>query len=281
VPEFNLKACPGCFLRLYERRLRRILEKHSMLEGVRRIAVALSGGKDSTALLLALQRLSWVMGFEVVVLHFHLDMGEYSERNLDQIRQLTDQLGIPLHLVRIGDLGLRVERVKGWTPCAVCGAIKRALFNREARKAGAQALATAHTLEDALLFTFKNLLSRHYSFPQPVLPAQQGLIKKVKPLMFTPERLNTIYCQERGVMYFEEKCPFWSPRAHRLKEVFEHFEKIVPSGKLQLLLSLQEALPSRPDECWERLYTCEVCGETSTQPICTICRLRRWYSEDG
>ncbi len=281
IPEFNLKACPSCFQRIYERRVRRVLERYSMTKGVEKVAVALSGGKDSAALLAAMQRLGWVMGFQVVALHFHLNMGDYSQRNLEEVEKLSERLGVELRVARVGDLGLRVRRVKGWTPCAVCGAIKRALFNREARKLGAQAVATAHTLEDALLFTLKNLLSRHYVFPRPVLPSQGDLIMKIKPLMYTPERLNAIYCREKGIEVFAEKCPFWSPKPHRLKEVFDHLEHIMPSGKLQLLLSLQEALPSADEAAWEnRLHSCSSCGETSTQPQCALCRLREWFAKE-
>ena len=275
MPEFNMNACPACFLRLYERRLRRKLDEYEMLQGAKRVAVALSGGKDSVALLLAMQRLGWAMGFEVTAMHFDLGMGEYSAANLLMVEELTENLGLPLHLVRIEDLGLEVRRVKGWNPCAVCGAIKRALFNREARAAGAQVVATAHTLEDILLFSLKNLLSRRYTFPRPVLPEQAGMLRKVKPLMFTPERLNAIYCRLREVEYYPDKCPFWIPHPHRLKEVFELLEEIVPSGKLQLLLSLQNAFPAEGDEVhWSELHTCTTCGEPSTQPVCALCNLR-------
>jgi len=282
MPEFNLNACPACYLRLYERRVRRKLEEYRMLEGARKVAVALSGGKDSAALLLTLQRLGWVMGFEVVALHFHLGMGEHSQRNLEMVEELTGRCGLPLRVTRLSDLGVRVCRIKGWSACAVCGAIKRALFNREARAAGADVVATAHTLEDILLFTLKNILSRRYSFPRPVLPEQSGLLRKVKPLMFTPERLNGIYCQLRGVSYFKEKCPFWEPHPHRLKEVFDHLERIIPSGKLQLLLSLQEAFPPEEDERrWEGMLACAVCGEPASQEMCALCRLREWFGAGG
>ncbi len=278
MPEFNLNACPTCFLRLYERRLRRKLEEHRMLDGAKRVAVALSGGKDSAALLLALQRLGWVMGFEVVALHFHLGMGEHSRRNLDMVKDLTERCGLPLKVTHLSDLGIRVARVKGWSACAVCGAVKRSLFNREAREAGADVVATAHTLEDILLFSFKNILSRRYSFPRPTLPEQSGMLRKIKPLMFTPERLNAIYCRLRGIPYFEEKCPFWEPHPHRLKEVFDHLEEVIPSGKLQLLLSLQEAFPAGEDELrWEVMRACRMCGEPAGQELCALCRLREWF----
>jgi uncharacterized protein (TIGR00269 family) len=259
--------------------MRRKIEEHRMLEGAGRVAVALSGGKDSVALLLSLQRLGWVMGFEVVALHFHLGMGDFSRRNLEMVEELAGRCGLPLRVVRLSDLGVRVARVKGWNPCAVCGVIKRSLFNREAREAGAQVVATAHTLEDILLFSLKNILSRRYAFPRPVLPEQAGMVRKVKPLMFTPERLNAIYCRLRGAPFFEEKCPFWEPHPHRLKEVFDHLEEVVPSGKLQLLLSLQQAFPSGEDELrWEEMRPCEACGEPSSQQLCGLCRLRDWFS---
>lgn len=282
MPEFNLNACPACFLRLYERRLRRKLEEYEMLGGAGRVAVALSGGKDSVAMLVAMQRLGWVMGFEVTALHFHLGMGEYSDANLRLVEGLAGDLGLPLHLVRIADLGLEVRRVKAWNPCAVCGAIKRALFNREARAAGADVVATAHTMEDILLFSLKNLLSRHYVFPRPVLPEQPGLLRKVKPLMFTPERYNEIYCRLREIDFFPDKCPFWFPGPHRLKDVFELLEEIVPSGKLQLLLSLQQAFPVVREEEGEEgpagLQACSGCGEPATQPVCALCNLRAFLN---
>jgi tRNA(Ile)-lysidine synthase TilS/MesJ len=229
-----------------------------------------------------MQRLGWVMGFEVVALHFHLGMGEYSDTNLRMVEELAGGLGLPLHLVRIADLGLEVRRVKAWNPCAVCGAVKRALFNREARAAGADVVATAHTMEDILLFSLKNMLSRHYMFPRPVLPEQPGLLRKVKPLMFTPERYNEIYCRLREEGFFAEKCPFWFPGPHRLKDVFELLEEIVPSGKLQLLLSLQEAFPAErgEEEGISGLQACSGCGEPSTQPVCALCNLRAFLSRD-
>lgn len=279
LTEFNLKACRSCFMRFYERRVRRAIEKHEMIGEGDRVAVALSGGKDSTALLFALKRLGVVMGFELLGLHFHLNMEEYSDRNLEVVEEQARLAGIPLRTVRIGDMGLRVQRVKGWNPCAVCGMIKRSLLNREARDMGATVVATAHTLEDILLFTFKNLLSRDFFSLQPTLPALDRLPRKVKPLFYTPERLNRAYCLIARVPFYEEKCPEWTPRGHSLKEVFEHLEQVMPSGKLQLLLSLQEALPDGDSGRSRPLADCPRCGEPSSQSPCALCQLADWFSK--
>ncbi len=278
LTEFNLKLCRHCFARFFERRVRRAMEKHAMAGEGDRVALAVSGGKDSTALLFALKRLSLVMGFELLALHFHLNMGEYSDLNLDAVIKQAGLAGVPLEVVRIGDLGLRVQRVKGWNACAVCGAIKRSLLNREARRMGATVVATAHTLEDVLLFTFKNLLSRKYYVPRPVLPASDHLARKVKPLVYTPERLNLAYCRLRDVPVFEAKCPQWTPRGHSLKEVFEHMEEVMPSGKLQLLLSFMDAFPAPGDESEGARRPCARCGEPTAQELCALCQLSDWFA---
>ncbi|NPV60304.1 MAG: adenine nucleotide alpha hydrolase family protein [Actinobacteria bacterium] len=278
LTEFNLKLCRHCFVRFFERRVRRALEKHAMLGEGDRVALAVSGGKDSTALLFALKRLGVAMDFELRALHFHLNMGEYSDRNLEAVAAQADLAGVPLEVVRIADLGLRVQRVKGWNSCAVCGAIKRSLLNREARRMEATVVATAHTLEDVLLFSFKNLLSRKHYVPQPVLPATGGLARKVKPLVYTPERLNLVYCRLRDLPVFEDKCPEWTPRGHSLKEVFEHMEEVMPSGKLQLLLSFMEAFPGQEEEDDVPRGPCARCGEPTSRELCAICQLADWFS---
>jgi tRNA(Ile)-lysidine synthase TilS/MesJ len=281
LTEFNLKACRPCFMHFYERRVRRALEKHDMLREGDKLVLALSGGKDSAALLFTLRRLSVVMGFELSALHFHLNMADYSDSNLSLVEEQAGRAGVALHVVRVADLGLRVQRVKGWHACAVCGAMKRSLLNRETRRMGCSVVATAHTLEDVLLFTFKNLLSRKFYSPQAVLPQSNGLAKKIKPLIYTPERLNLAYCRSRGIPFFEEKCPEWTPRGHSLKEVFNHMEAIMPSSKLQLLLSLQEAFPIPEERSGPSLAACNRCGEPTTQPLCALCQLADWFARRG
>jgi uncharacterized protein (TIGR00269 family) len=278
LTEFNLKVCEPCFTRFFERRVRRTLEKHDMINEGDRVVLAVSGGKDSTALLAALRRLSVVMGFDLCALHFHLNMGEYSDRDLEVVQEQSRLTGVPLEVTRIGDLGLQVRRVKGWHPCAVCGAIKRSLMNREAERLGATVVATAHTLEDVLLFTFKNLLSRKFYAPPPVLPAAGGLARKVKPLIYTHERMNLAYCSLKGIPAFEEKCPEWTPRGHSLKAVFDHMEEVMPSSKLRLLLSLQEAVPAEKDRDMNEHKPCERCGEPTSQRLCALCQLSDWFS---
>jgi tRNA(Ile)-lysidine synthase TilS/MesJ len=278
ITEFNLKTCRSCYPRFYERRVRRTLERYDMVQEGDRVAVAISGGKDSSALLYAMRRLGVVMGFEVLALHFHLGMGDYSDRNLALVEEQAVKLGVPLEVIHITDSGLRIQRVKGWYPCAVCGAIKRALLNREARRIGAAVMATAHTMEDILLFTFKNLLSHKYYVPQPVLPPLDGTARKIKPLMFTPERFNSIYCYLRQITYFDEKCPEWSHRAHAFKDVFAHMEEIIPNSNLQLLISLMEALPAEEEHTWNPQSRCPRCGELTNQDLCTICQLKDWYA---
>lgn len=142
----------------------------------------------------------------------------------------------------------------------------------------ATVVATAHTLEDILLFAFKNLLSRKHYIPPPVLPHGDRLVRKVKPLYYMPERLNLVYCRQRELPVFEEKCPFWTPRGHALKEVLDHLERVIPSGKLQLALSLREAIPEGEAPDSGPRSPCARCGEPTSQALCAVCQLSDWFA---
>src|SRR4030042_349507 len=104
LPELNLKICPASFSHFYERRVRRALENDGMVSEGERMVLALSGGKDSAALLFALQRLARVMAFDLQALHFHLNMGDYSDRNLETVRTQAASAGVPLRVVHVGEL---------------------------------------------------------------------------------------------------------------------------------------------------------------------------------
>jgi hypothetical protein len=55
-------------------------------------------------------------------------------------------------------------------------------------------------------------------------------------------------------------------------------EEVIPSSKLQLLISLMEALPAEDTYTWNPRSSCPRCGEPTNQDLCTICQLTDWYA---
>jgi tRNA(Ile)-lysidine synthase len=148
APPPNLRRLPAR-LRRIEPALRRALRGPCALPRGSRILVAVSGGADSTALLVGIARVAPEHGLAVSAAHLHHGLrGAAADADLEHVRALCGRLGVPLAFARrdtprqmrrrglAGENGLRI--------------LRRAFLRRAATRAGAQAIATAHTADDQL-----------------------------------------------------------------------------------------------------------------------------------
>jgi uncharacterized protein (TIGR00269 family) len=168
-------------------------------------------------------------------------------------------------------------------PCAVCGLAKRHEMNRIARDLGYDVLATGHNLDDEAAVLFGNTLSwsSEYLLRQgPVLPASDGLARKVKPLCRFYEREMTAYCLARGIQYIYEECPFADgSQSIYYKELLNQLETKRPSAKLIFYLNFLEArkrgdLFIQQDIEQAHLHPCPKCGQPTSAPdMCSFCRM--------
>ncbi len=282
----NLQLCREDFLRFFERRVARTIKRYRMLPRGAKVVVALSGGKDSSALLHVLWRLRSALGVEVEALTVDLGIGGYSELYVGAARALCARLGVPLRVVSleseygftVDDVARRVRRAV----CSACGTIKRYVLNREARRAGGYALATGHNLDDTLAAVLQAYVRGDVgalSKLGPALPPGGGFVARVKPLIETPEGDVRLYAEYAGIEYVRVKCPYSrGATSYTYKAALDLLEREHPGIKFQMLRSfldrLQPALAgARPSA--EQLDKCTVCGEPSRSPVCQFCRIRR------
>ncbi len=273
LSEHNLTLCQACFPKFLEKRVKASIKKEKMISSGDSVALAFSGGKDSLSLALILGKLQKVIGFSLVLFHVNLGYGEFSQENEEFCRSWASGNHFTLRIFSLEDFGLKeIKAVKKWPHCAVCGALKRTIFNRISRELGANVLAVAHTLDDQLIFLVKNVLSGNLSAPLSVLPGGRGLARKIKPLFFIPESYTRNYLASLGEIPFSKSCPFGDERQKELKELFDRMNGVMPGFKKNFTRGLLKLFgdsskkPKSPDK------TCNVCGGLSTQPICPICR---------
>ena len=113
------------------------------------VLVAVSGGADSTALLLGLHRLSRELGIEVAVAHLHHGLrGDAADGDLEFVRDLCRRLGVRLEHAR-WDCRARM-RSKGWSGQDGLRRLRRAFLLGAARRISARTIATAHTADDQM-----------------------------------------------------------------------------------------------------------------------------------
>lgn len=285
--QHRLSLCREHFVEWVPEQTQRFIEKYSMFTADQRVLVAVSGGKDSLGLWDVLQRL----GYQADGLYIDLgiDGGTgYSSTSHRMAAAFAERRGLKLHVVDVpAELGApipvaaRLSNRNAHKPCSVCGLSKRHIMNRLARDLGYEVLATGHNLDDEVAVLFGNTLhwaTGYLARQGPVLDAEPGFVRKVKPFCRLYERETAAYALLQGIDYVYDECPHADGSTSiYYKDVLNRMETERPGVKLSFYLSflqarqagfLQVASDDEPE-----LRPCPNCGQpTSSGGECSFCR---------
>jgi uncharacterized protein (TIGR00269 family) len=244
-----------------------------------RILVAVSGGKDS----LALWDVLLEEGYRATGLYLGLGIGEYSDRSREVCRSFAAERDAELLEVDLArDYGFDVPtagRRGSRSTCAVCGLSKRYVFNRAALEGGFDVIATGHNLDDEAATLLGNTLrwqTEYIARQAPVLPAKDGMVKKVKPLHRLSELETAAYAFLRGIDYVVEECPLVAGNTQlKYKEAMNQLEAGSPGTKASFYLGyLDRGVGLFEDAAGANLSPCAACGQPTTGRFCAFCRAR-------
>ncbi len=270
----NKYYCRECYARKYLSRVESSIRRFGIIRKGEKVLAALSGGKDSVAMLSSLKALEDKLGIKVEALHIDLGIGEYSRKSRVVSEEVCKVLGVPLHVVRLSDFGFTISDVKR-KPCSVCGNAKRYIMNRFARENGFDVVATGHCAEDIVANVLKNLYSGNQEWTEKLKPRTDGYFKfvaKAKPLFEIGEKENLVYVISSGLPFLPDECP--KAPDPKWKELVYEIEKKIPGFKAGVLRSLAR----EKKESWE-LKSCKVCGEPTSAEVCQFCRNVRKYKK--
>jgi uncharacterized protein (TIGR00269 family) len=277
----NAAFCRDCFFHHVREQVRRAIDDFAMFETHERVLVAVSGGKDS----LGLWDLLLDLGYHADGLYLGLGIGEYSDESVQYVRAFAAERGA--HLIEVdlpSDHGFDIPtaaRVTRRVPCSACGLSKRHLFNSAAREGGYDVIATGHNLDDEAAVLLGNVLrwdADYLGRQLPVLPAADGFVKKVKPLVKLGERELAAYCVLRGIDYQVEECPNAIGNKHLgYKEALNAIEDQSPGSKnafyFGFLARAADRFAGESAASREDLAECPRCGSPTTGEVCAFCKL--------
>ena len=166
---------------------RRAIEDYAMIDEGDKIAVGVSGGKDSLALLKALSELSGYYPKKFTVCAVSLDIGYNAD--FTQIRKLCEDLGVEYKIKQTNIKEIVFDIRHETNPCSLCAKMRRACLNKAAIELGANKVALGHHNDDVLETFMLSLMyeGRIHCF-SPVTYLDKTGITVLRPMIYVRER---------------------------------------------------------------------------------------------
>ena len=220
--------------------VRRCVEDYHMIEAGDKVAVGVSGGKDSLLTLTALARLRDFYPLPFQVEAITLETGTPG-MSFDAVAELCRELEVPYTRIHVPVYQIVFEERKEKNPCSLCAKLRRGSLNTALTERGIHKIALGHHYDDAIETLLMNLLfeGRIGCF-QPVTYLDRTGITQIRPLL---------YCQEADIRRMAAKlclpvvkntCPMdGHSRRQEVKELIASLEERYPDLKKKLFGAVQ------------------------------------------
>lgn len=270
-------------------RIEKVITDYSLIDPDEKVAVALSGGKDSVLTLHALYNFREIFNFELVAIAIDEGISGYRADGLQIARQHTSELGIELIEKSLKtEMDITLDQATNFyqTACIPCGVFRRYLLNRTANDLEVDKLATGHNLDDEIqsfLMSFARADTRRFAKFGPKLDRiHPRMIPRIKPLWKIHEKQVGLWAVLNDLEVHMAECPYayTSFRSH-LKNFLNQLEEKRPGTKMNLLKSFQKSFQFKKSRLKVAdLHECQRCGEPSSSLLCKACEIREEITGD-
>ncbi len=215
---------------LFSKIFRAVVE-FEMIDDDDKILIGVSGGKDSLLLTYALACLKYrtKKNFSLTALTINPKFSDDFGEKIFAVKKFCNDLGID-HQVREIDIAGLIRDQNNKSPCYTCAYFRRAVVNRLANELGANKVAYAHHLDDAVETFFMSLLSTgQLNTFQPKTFLDRTNITVIRPLVYVREFEVEKFARRQGFDVLKSPCPFdGTTNRQRVKELIRELEKDFP-----------------------------------------------------
>ena len=226
--------------KLYSK-VRQALDDYNMITENDKIAIGVSGGKDSLTLLYALSgiRSFYPVPFELVAIA--VDLG-YEDFDLSPVKALCDDLSVEFYVVKtdIGRISLEKSKNQA-SPCSWCAKLRKGALNDFALSVGCNKIAYAHHMDDIIETMFLSLLyeGQFYSFA-PVTQLDGSGLAIIRPLMYVGESDVKGFKNKYNLPVCKNPCPYdGHTRREYVKQLVRQLNMENPGVKKRLFSAIQ------------------------------------------
>ena len=275
----GLHLCKTHFITDFEAKAKRAIRKHHWVCSGDRIGVAVSGGKDSSALLYFLSKLLKKRK-DISLFAITIDEGIRGYRDCRVASQIAERLGIEHVTVSFEEeSGITLDEiveVRGdRLSCSFCGVLRRQLVNRVAKRNRATKLALGFNLDDEAQSVLMNVLRGDADRLLRQMGPAEGLVTRIKPFLYIPEREVALYATLHVEGFDIGRCPYsYNALRADVRNLLNDYSWRHPATKYSLV-NLGERLAAAGTAVGTAITLCKTCGE----PFIGECRPCRMLSE--
>lgn len=180
------------------------MHRFNMIEAGDRVAVGISGGKDSIVLFNALVRIKKIanLDFELIPIHIHM---KEDTSDLGELKKYFEKFGYNLEVIETNLGSIATEK----NPCFLCGRLRRGILYTFMKNNNIKKLALGHHKDDIIETFLMNIIYQgNRNIMKPAYFSEEHKVQVIRPLAFVEEKNIISYSKKLSLPILETKCPY-------------------------------------------------------------------------
>ena len=219
--------------------VRRCIDDYRMISPGDKIAVGISGGKDSMVLLrlLAALREYYPAPFELTAITVDMGFG----MDFSPVEELCRSLNVPFHRVQTEIAKIIFDYRKEKNPCSMCSKMRRGALNQALLDQGFTKVALGHHYDDAVeTFMMSLIFEGRISCFQPVTYLDRTGVTQIRPLLYLTESMVRRFAEEQELPIVQNRCPAdKNTKREEIKGLIAELRKSYPDIKDRVFGAMQ------------------------------------------
>ena len=217
--------------------VRRCAEDYNMIVPGDKIAVGVSGGKDSLVLLQILAGLRPYMHFELEAITIDMGLG----MDYTAVEAFCQKLEVPYTIVKTEIGPIIFDHRKEKNPCSMCAKMRRGALNQAILDRGIRKLALGHHFDDAVeTFVMSLIYEGRISCFQPVTDLDRMGVTQIRPMLYIHEKTVDNFAARMALPVVENRCPVdKTTKRAEIKQLVYDLSKTYPDLKERIFGAMQ------------------------------------------
>ena len=219
---------------------RKAIEEYKMIEENDKIAICLSGGKDSITMLHAFKALQRFYPKKFDIIAISINPG-FEFFDTEFLQKICNDLEIPLFIEKSNAKEIVFDIRKEKNPCSLCANLRRGVINSVAIREGCNKIALGHNQDDVLETFLLNLFyTGNVGTFAPKSYMDRSKITLIRPLIYTPEKNIKRFIKKNNLSVMPKICPMdGKSKREDMKQLIFSLSKNIPMIRANLFGAIQ------------------------------------------